>query len=115
MKTLVRALALVSLTGWGAAQAADPDHGKQVFSIWCAGCHEPLPGSSYAPPAGTYVLQQRYQGRLPSALEQRTDLTAAYVKGMVRSGRNMMPPSRKTEISDADLADLAAYLSHADK
>jgi mono/diheme cytochrome c family protein len=87
------------------------ERGKTVFAIWCAGCHEPLPGRSYAPPAGTYVLNQRYHGTKPAALEQRTDLTAAYIKTMVRSGRNVMPPTRKTEVSDADLDALAAYLT----
>jgi mono/diheme cytochrome c family protein len=95
------------------AAAADPEHGKQVFSIWCAGCHEPLPGRGYSPPAGSYVLEQRYHGTLPSALEQRTDLTAAYIKTMVRNGRNMMPQTRQTEVSNADLDDLVAYLTHS--
>jgi len=103
------ALALVLGSG---AQAADPQHGKAVFQIWCTGCHAPLPGTSYAPPAGSYVLQQRYQGAKPAALEQRTDLQDSYIKATVRSGRGMMPATRKTEVSDADLADLAAYLSH---
>jgi mono/diheme cytochrome c family protein len=86
-----------------------------VFDVWCTGCHEPLPGPSYAPPAGTYVLEQHYHGRLPSALEQRTDLTATQIRTMVRNGRNMMPQTRKTEISDADLDDLIAYLTQHNK
>ncbi|HEX4025611.1 MAG TPA: cytochrome c [Steroidobacteraceae bacterium] len=113
MRTVARvALTLaVSFALVGAGRAADLGRGKQVFQIWCAGCHEPLPGPSYAPPAGTYVLNKRYHGTKPAALEQRTDLTAAYVKAIVRAGRNMMPPTRKTEVSDTDLDALAAYLA----
>jgi mono/diheme cytochrome c family protein len=114
MKTLLTGLA-ASFGLVGAIQAADAVHGQTVFAVWCTGCHEPLPGRSFAPPAGTYVLQQRYQGRIPPALEQRTDLTATQIRTMVRSGRNMMPQTRKTELSDADLDDLIAYLTQHNK
>jgi (+)-pinoresinol hydroxylase len=113
-KALLTGMAL-SLGLVSGTRAADADHGKVVFSVWCTGCHEPLPGPSYAPPAGSYVLEQHYHGRIPSALEQRTDLTATLIKSMVRNGRNMMPQTRKTEISDADLDDLIAYLTQHNK
>ena len=77
---------------------------------WCAGCHAPV--SAQKPMlAGIYVLQQLYQGSKPAALEQRTDLTRAYIKRFVRTGWNIMPPSRKTEITDRQLDALAAYLA----
>jgi mono/diheme cytochrome c family protein len=110
LAALATGLGLLSST-----QAADAVHGQAVFGIWCTGCHEPLPGHSYAPPAGTYVLQQHYQGRVPSALEQRTDLSATQIRSTVRDGRNMMPQTRKTEVSDADLDDLVAYLTQHNK
>jgi (+)-pinoresinol hydroxylase len=44
---------------------------------------------------------------------RRRHLTAEFVKLYVRSGVATMPFFRKTEISDADLDALAAYLSHA--
>jgi mono/diheme cytochrome c family protein len=109
-KALLTAVAM-SLGVVSGTQAADVAHGHVVFGVWCTGCHEPLPGPSYAPPAGTYVLEQHYHGRVPSALEQRTDLTATLIRTMVRNGRNMMPQTRKTEISDSDLDDLVAYLT----
>jgi mono/diheme cytochrome c family protein len=109
-KALVIAVAM-SLGVVSGTQAADVAHGHVVFGVWCTGCHEPLPGASYAPPAGTYVLEQHYHGRIPSALEQRTDLTATLIRTTVRNGRNMMPQTRKTEISDSDLDDLIAYLT----
>jgi mono/diheme cytochrome c family protein len=57
------------------------------------------------------ALQRKYGGKVPAVLEQRSNLTAAYVKLAVRRGVSFMPSFRKTEISDADLALLAAYLA----
>jgi (+)-pinoresinol hydroxylase len=84
--------------------------GKAVFDLWCAACHKAAkPGDM--PVAGTASLERQYQGTKPAALEQRTDLTTAYVKLLVRKGRKSMPFTRKTEISDSDLDALAAYLA----
>jgi mono/diheme cytochrome c family protein len=94
----------------GGALAADANNGKAVFLRWCQGCHEALPGAGFDPPAGTYTLQQRYQGKLPAEIEQRTDLKAAQIKDLVRHGVNVMTPFRKTEITDQQLDDLIAYL-----
>jgi (+)-pinoresinol hydroxylase len=90
--------------------AADAQNGKQVFLRWCQGCHEALPGTGFDPPAGTYTLQQHYQGSLPAEIEKRNDLTAAQIKDLVRHGVNVMTPFRKTEITDRQLDDLIAYL-----
>ena len=56
-------------------------------------------------------LENKYQGTVPAALEDRTDLTAGSVALFVRRGVATMPFYRKTEVSDADLAALAAYLT----
>jgi (+)-pinoresinol hydroxylase len=92
---------------------ADPqaDAGKAVFQRWCSGCHEPAPGHGFDPPAGTYRLQLKYNGSVPAALEQRNDLSSALIRQLVRSGVNMMPRTRKTEISDKDLDALVVYLT----
>ncbi len=84
----------------------DPQAGKAVFDHWCAPCHGPNPRL-----AGTLALQTKYQGTLPAALEQRRDLTPAMIALFVREGVAWMAPFRKTEISDAELAALGAYLS----
>ena len=91
-----------------AAPAARPDavNGKAVFQKWCAPCHAANPKL-----AGTLALQAKYKGAMPAALEQRTDLTPELVGYFVRTGVAWMAPFRKTEISDAELADLGAYLS----
>lgn len=90
----------------GAATAPELAHGKQVFAHWCAPCHGPAPRL-----AGTLALQTKYKGDLPPALEDRTDLTPEVVAYFVRTGVAWMPPFRKTEVSDADLAAIGAYLS----
>jgi mono/diheme cytochrome c family protein len=93
----------------GRAWAADVEHGKQVYELWCADCHAAT-GERYGLPAGFNVLQKRYQGSRPAELDKRTDLSVLTIKTMVRNGLNVMPRTRKTEISDAELDDLVAYL-----
>lgn len=96
-----------------AALAADPSatqRGHDVFQYWCAACHGPGEG-----PPGTIALAALYKGAKPALLEQRTDLTADLVRLYVRNGVSVMPFFRKTEISDADLDALAAYLSRNPK
>ena len=61
--------------------------------------------------AGTQALQARYKDAKPAELEQRTDLTADFVKASVRGGLNSMPFFRPTELSDDDLSTLGAYLT----
>jgi mono/diheme cytochrome c family protein len=109
MRAITLSISLLALAA--AAHAADPQNGKRVFDRWCLGCHEALPGHGLDPPAGTYTLQQRYQGRIPAEIEKRTDLSAAYIRTLVRKGVNVMTPFRKTEITDPELADLVAYLT----
>lgn len=103
-----------ALSGGGGAQAEtarattapDPVKGKQVYVYWCAECHDRGPGHP-----GTQSLEVKYHGSPPAALEDRTDLLPAVTAYFVRNGSALMPPFRKTEISDADLQDLAAYLA----
>ncbi len=88
-------------------------HGKAVFDAYCRTCHAAAssPASRGLVP-GTYALELRYKGKLPAALEERTDLTAARVAAVVRhGGGGFMPPLRPTELSDDELKAVAAYLS----
>jgi mono/diheme cytochrome c family protein len=115
MKTLRTAWTLIALvtSAWAvAATAAEPPRGKVVFDRWCAGCHfgkNRMGGL----PAGTYALEQRYKGAVPADLLSRTDMKPEFIKGIVRGGVNVMPRTRKTEISDADLDLLIAYINSA--
>jgi mono/diheme cytochrome c family protein len=100
------------IAAWSRTTAAVEDAGEPttrgaaVFNNWCSACHSR--GPLNAP--GTTSLQNKYQGALPAALEDRTDLTVDIIELYVRNGIATMPFYRKTEISDADLTALAAYL-----
>jgi len=89
-----------------AADAPNARHGKEVFDKWCTPCHASGPGYP-----GTIALAALYKGAKPAALEDRKDLTPDVVKMFVRRGVSVMPFFRKTEISDAELDALAAYLA----
>jgi len=112
MKLLIALSLLLAAQGLvGQARAADDasiQKGQQVFEYWCATCHGPeLPG--------TVALQTKYKGSKPALLDQRTDLLPPVTKAFVRKGVSIMPFFRKTEISDADLDALAAYLARPRK
>lgn len=89
-----------------AAQSGAGQRGMAVYDHWCAPCHAPGPGHP-----GTQSLEIKYRGELPSVLTEREDLTPATVKTFVRQGILLMAPFRKTEITDSELDDLAAYLA----
>ncbi|MEJ0007101.1 MAG: cytochrome c [Steroidobacteraceae bacterium] len=85
---------------------ATPDTGKAVYEHWCAPCHAPGPGHP-----GTQSLQLKYGGKLPAVLLERTDLAPQAIAVFVRQGVLLMAPFRKTEITDAELAGLTAYVA----
>ena len=106
---LFAVLAMALTPAIRAATPQDPPpaaSGKAVYEHWCAPCHAPGPGHP-----GTQSLQLKYAGKLPAVLLERTDLSADSVKLFVRHGVLLMAPFRKTEITDAQLAALAAYVS----
>ena len=121
---LVGALGLTAMGGIILAQPANPpvapkagtvrtaaidpaaSTGQQVFQRWCAECH--ADGPRYP---GTASLAVKYGKDMPAALEKRTDLTPEVVAYFVRQGVLVMPPFRKTEITDAELKALGEYLS----
>jgi (+)-pinoresinol hydroxylase len=84
--------------------------GYVEYQKFCSACH----GEGVGKP-GTMALQAKYKGAVPALLDKRTDLTAEFVKTTVRNGLTVMPFFRKTEISDADLNAIAAYLARNNK
>jgi (+)-pinoresinol hydroxylase len=95
------------------AHAAEPSEpkppavsGQLVYEHWCAPCHASGPGHP-----GTQSLQLKYGGKIPAVLLERTDLSPQAVASFVRQGVLLMAPFRKTEISDAELGALAAYVA----
>ena len=103
---LVAAVLAMFATAAAAQESVDLERGKQVFDQWCAPCHGDGPGKP-----GTAALSALYKGQKPALLEERTDLVPELTKQFVRTGVSVMPFFRKTEISDADLEALAAYLA----
>ena len=58
-----------------------------------------------------WLFRGGYKGATPALLKERTDLNPAYIKQVVRQGLYVMPFFRKTELSDADLNAIVAYLT----
>jgi (+)-pinoresinol hydroxylase len=110
MKTVwVVAMSMFFAVPTGAApDQAQIERGHTVYDKWCFPCHGTGPGKP-----GTDSLRQR--GQNPAVLEERTDLNASMIKFYVRHGVLFMPTFRKTEISDADLDAIAAYLTRNHK
>ncbi len=81
------------------------EKGKAAYTYWCATCHAPgMPG--------TVALSVKYKdGTRPAVLQERADLTPQLLRFVVRNGASIMPFFRKTEVSDADLAAVTAYLT----
>lgn len=80
--------------------------GKHVFEQWCSACH-----ADRKRMPGTIAIGQIYQGGKPAVIEKWTDLAPEITRVIVRNGSGAMPRFRKTEISDAELNDLAIYLA----
>ena len=115
---VVAGVALALCAGSAGAQPPEGEgpRGKLVYDYWCLPCHGPglgLPGFDELP--GTQQLRLKYRDtQISPLLTERTDLVPAFVKTIVRQGVSFMPQFRKTEISDADLDALAAYLARTD-
>lgn len=112
MNKLLMTIACIPLL-WVAQVAADGtqvQRGHDVYQHWCSPCH--APGARHP---GTNALAAKYKGEIPPALEQRSGLTLDFITLYVRHGVTIMPFFRKTEISDADLQAIAAYLMRDNK
>jgi mono/diheme cytochrome c family protein len=86
-----------------ASLSAQEQQGKLLYGRTCIYCHGP----------GLWATN-RIAKRLDkdhALLENRTDLSLDGIRAIVRSGVGSMPPLRKTELSDADVDAIAAYLT----
>jgi len=102
-------LVALAITASTSAVAADASRGERLYEQWCQGCHDRL-GPTRETMPGTTALANRYQGVRPAALVDRDDLTPEAIKVLVRQGISFMPTFRKTELSDAELDDVVAFL-----
>jgi (+)-pinoresinol hydroxylase len=104
----VAALVLAA-TAAGPLAAREPvltphqEQGRKLYHSTCLYCH----GEKVW---GTFALQRRL-GAGHGLLEKRTDLVAPFVRNVVRNGLGSMPAYRRTELSDADIEAIAAYLT----
>jgi mono/diheme cytochrome c family protein len=95
------------------ADEATLQRGAAVYQNWCAPCHSAGRGNP-----GTAALAAKYKNRqppLPSVLAERNELTPQTIRFFVRQGVSVMAPFRKTEIPDADLDAMIAYLTRGRK
>jgi mono/diheme cytochrome c family protein len=86
-----------------ASLSAQELQGKHLYDRICIYCHGPGVW-------GTNRLAKRLD-KDHALLENRTDLPASAIRAIVRSGVGSMPPMRRTELSDADVEAIAAYLT----
>lgn len=80
--------------------------GAGIFNHYCVVCHGR--GRQYP---GTMSLEKLY-GWEKAALEDRDNLTADFVRYLVRNGRGMMPGFRPAEINEQELAAMATFLAN---
>jgi mono/diheme cytochrome c family protein len=106
------ALVVACCAAVGANAQPSADRGKAKFEHSCAPCHGKGVGNDgHAQLPGTEALKLKYRGTIPAALEDRTDLTADTIRAFVRNGTFSMPPFRPTELTNTEIADIAAYLA----
>jgi cytochrome c553 len=76
---------------------------EQLYVEKCAMCHRQMG-------MGTVILARRMDPKV-ARLEARTDLTTDYITIAARQGIGNMPRISRAEVSDAQLARIAAYLA----
>jgi mono/diheme cytochrome c family protein len=111
---LLAAAQAAAAQGAAGTDATTVAEGKALFTRLCTPCHGAARsdmGRAMLP--GTDALRIKYKGTLPALLEQRTDLTPQVIRTFVRRGTWSMPPLRKTEISDAEIDAVSAYIADA--
>ena len=104
---LCGAVAGVVIAAEEGALSPQEQEGKRLFNHTCVYCHGPGVW-------GTNRLGKRMD-KEHALLENRRDLSAGAIQAIVRNGIGSMPPLRKTELSDADVAAIAAYLTRKDR
>lgn len=85
------------------AAARAKSGGEAIFLARCQYCHIEMG-------MGTLTLAKRL-GPQQALLANRRDLDPDYVRTVVRSGLNSMPPITRVEVSDAELDEIVKYLT----
>ncbi|MDQ2639899.1 MAG: cytochrome c [Pseudomonadota bacterium] len=95
------AMALILTAGASAANAPD---GKALYHERCGMCHQTI-GMAVG------ILSRRPADESKGFLEDRKDLSATFVRTVVRTGIANMPRMPRGEVSDAELQAIADYLA----
>jgi len=95
-------VALLGSVSFARPPSADTS-GRQLFLHHCGICH--LPGGT-----GTFMLGRRL-GKDHALLEQRRDLSPAFISLVVRRGIMSMPRFTRVELTDRELHAIGEYLS----
>ena len=109
MNRIVFQLLFLSLTGTDICLAGSEMTGKEIFEDKCSHCH-----ASGTMHPGTRQLAMT-RGEDKAVLAQRKDLTADYVRYIVRHGINAMPPFVPPDIPEQQLEELIRYLTRDDQ
>lgn len=105
MMRIAFTLLVVSALGSVATPAVAAEMtGKEVFDHYCTHCH----GSDEGP--GTMQLS-RTRGQDKGSLAKRRDLAPDYIEYIVRHGLKSMPPFVPSDLTDAKLKALLAFLT----
>ena len=111
MRLVLSQLLLAGLALFAAGQVASAANtaddttatGAQLFASKCGMCHR-------AGGMGTGLLSRRPDGGT-GLLEERRDLLAPFVVAVARNGSGNMPRIARGEVTDTQLARIAAYLA----
>jgi len=97
------AVSLLPSLPLAAAESSAPP-GKTLYDKRCGMCHQTI-GMAVS------ILSRRPGDTSKGLLEERSDLSAAFVQAAVRAGIGNMPRVARGEVSDPELAAIASYLS----
>jgi mono/diheme cytochrome c family protein len=101
---MVKPFIALSLLGLIFSASAQEMSGKQIYQLYCMGCHDPGPVHP-----GTAQLSRK-RGKDQAVIKGRQDLAPEYIRQVVRHGLIEMPPFRPSEINEEQLQALIAYL-----
>jgi mono/diheme cytochrome c family protein len=104
--TLLMSLAsAVTIAGAAEPLTAEQQQGKALYEATCNYCHN-----------ARGFATERLRTRLPadrSVLVDRTDLDRTYIRTIVRNGLASMPAYTPTDLNEAQIEAIAAYLTRS--
>ena len=97
-------VAIVMLWAGPSPVSAVEAPGKALYAARCGMCHQTIG-------MGVAILARRPGDSSKGLLEERADLSAVFIRTVVRSGIMNMPRVPRGEVSDSELAAIATYLA----